>query len=130
LVQQLNNNVFLKAKNVKDYVSSTRVIIVNENTIADGINDAKFNVLITTDVGKEVLFNFKLFTILGIIVNNYAQSETQTPLLFDYENLVNDYKALIQSKFSDEEIINKEESVGYLFSPVKWCIFARQLKIL
>jgi hypothetical protein len=98
----------LVAKNLSTYVATAKISIINEFDLAEKIYRNQF--FINSDftfIGSEIIYNFVPHIGIGVIRNEYAQMNVPTPLLFDPENMVNDYKALISSKFSDDEILSK-----------------------
>ena len=58
------------------------------------------------DLGDIVFYNFKKYTVIGRVLNTYAQLNIQTPVLFSMDRMFEEYKNLLYSKYSDDEILN------------------------
>ena len=58
-------------------------------------------------IGAEYLYKLKSYYVVGILNYRYAQIDIPRPILFNPENLINDFRALISSRFSLEEILQK-----------------------
>jgi len=58
------------------------------------------------DLGDIVFYNFKKYTVIGRVLNTYAQLNIKTPVLFNMDKMFEDYKNLLYSKYSDDEILN------------------------
>ena len=58
------------------------------------------------NLGDSVFYNFKKYTVLGRVLNTYTQLNIQTPVLFNMDRMFEEYKNLLYSKYSDDEILN------------------------
>lgn len=58
-------------------------------------------------IGAEYLYKLKSYYVVGILNYRYAQIDIPRPILFNPENLINDFRALISSRFSLKEILQK-----------------------
>ena len=58
-------------------------------------------------IGAEYLYKLKSYYVVGILNYRYAQIDIPRPILFNPQNLINDFRALISSRFSLEEILQK-----------------------
>lgn len=111
--QKINTGDFIKAmtvKNVEQFKGTRPFKIKTEEEIVSEIenfgtrlNDDGFKIY----GGCLVKFNLAKYIVLGIVVNNYAQWNIPTPFLFNTFDVIGDYKALFNSRFSDEEINSK-----------------------
>lgn len=111
--QKINTGDFIKAmtvKNVEQFKGTRPFKIKTEEKIFSEIenwgtrpNDDGFSI----SMGCLVKFNLAKYTVIGIVVNNYAQWNIPTPFLFNTFDLLADYRALFNSRFSDEEINSK-----------------------
>lgn len=111
--QKINTGDFIKAmtvKNVEQFKGTRPFKIKTEEEIFDDLiisgwrdNDDGFKI----GLGYLVKFNLAKYVVVGIVVNNYAQWNIPTPFLFNIFDVVGDYKALFNSRFSDEEINSK-----------------------
>lgn len=111
--QKINTGDFIKAmtvKNVEQFKGTRPFKIKTEEEIVSEIenfgtrlNDDGFKIY----GGCLVKFNLAKYVVLGIVVNNYAQWNIPTPFLFNTFDVIGDYKALFNSRFSDEEINSK-----------------------
>lgn len=108
--QKINTGDFIKAmtvKNVEQFKGARPFKIKTEEEIFDDLfvygwrdNDDDFKI----GLGYLVKFNLAKYVVVGILVNSYAQWNIPTPFLFNTFDVVGDYKALFNSRFSDEEI--------------------------
>lgn len=108
--QRINTGDSIKAmtvKNVEQFKGTRPFKIKTEEEIFDDLilsgwkdNDDGFKI----GLGFLVKFNLAKYTVIGIVVNNYAQWNIPTPFLFNTFDVLADYKALFNSRFSDEEI--------------------------
>lgn len=111
--QKINTGDFIQAmtvKNVEQFKGTRPFKIKTEEEIVSEIenfgtrlNDDGFKIY----GGCLVKFNLAKYVVLGIVVNNYAQWNIPTPFLFNTFDVIGDYKALFNSRFSDEEINSK-----------------------
>jgi hypothetical protein len=111
--QKINTGDSIKAmivKNVEQLKGTRPFSVKSETEIMDDVilygtrqNDDAFKIA----MGDLVKFNLNKYTVIGIVVNNYAQWNIPTPFMFSTFDLVGDYKALFNSRFSDEEINSK-----------------------
>jgi len=112
-VQKINTGEGIKAmevKNVEQLKGTRPFTIKTESEIIDDIilnESKKHNDYFKINMGDLVKFNLNKFTVIGIVVNNYAQWNIPTPFLFNTFDLIGDYKSLFNSRFSDEEINSK-----------------------
>jgi hypothetical protein len=101
------NRVFSSVKTKSDFETKCNVLVMSE----DEINELKgFDRSLkenTLSEGDTVRYNFVKYTVMGFVLNQYAQLNIPMPVLFDKERLVMDYKSLIFSKFSDDEILER-----------------------
>jgi len=58
-------------------------------------------------IGAEYLYKLKSYYVVGILNYRYAQIDIPRAILFNPENLINDFRALISSRFSLKEILQK-----------------------
>jgi len=84
-----------------DVLTQEQIIKADEN--ASIIWGSRSNEL---DLGDSVFYNFKKYTVLGRVLNTYAQLNIQTPVLFSMDRMFEEYKNLLYSKYSDDEILN------------------------
>lgn len=111
--QKTNTGDSIKAmvvKNVEQLKGTRPFKIKTEEEIFDDLiisgwrdNDDGFKI----GLGFLVKFNLSKYVVIGIVVNNYAQWNIPTPFLFNTFDVIGDYKALFNSRFSDEEINSK-----------------------
>lgn len=96
----------LDAKNIEQFKGKRRFFILEEKDIVINIeikglkDEYKLNVY----QGDLVSYNGLRYTVLGIIINTYAQWNIPTPFLFNISDIVKDYVGLYSSKLSDFEI--------------------------
>jgi hypothetical protein len=96
----------LDAKNIEQFKGKRRFFILEEKDIVSNIekkglkDEYKLNVY----QGDLVSYNGLRYTVLGIIINTYAQWNIPTPFLFNISDIVKDYVGLYSSKLSDFEI--------------------------
>jgi len=98
---------FRSVKNKSDFEAQSKIIVFDESEIiAKNVSgferSLKPNVLSEGDL---VRYNFVKYIILGFVLNEYAQLNIPMPVLFDKQRLLMDYKSLIFSKLSDDEIL-------------------------
>lgn len=110
--QKINNGNFVMAmlpKNVEQLKGTRPFFIKTETEIFSTLEKIGYRLTydLSIQCGALVKFNLRKYTVLGVVVNNYAQWNIPTPFLFDTFDLVADYKALFNSRFSDEEINSK-----------------------
>lgn len=111
--QKINTGDSIKAmvvKNVEQLKGTRPFSIKTESEIMEDVilygtrqNDDGFKIA----MGDLVKFNLNKYTVIGIVVNNYAQWNIPTPFMFSTFDLIGDYKSLFNSRFSDEEINSK-----------------------
>ena len=109
------SRVFRSVKTKSDFESQCKVLLYSQDDILqlreDGTNYFKaFDRSLKEDTlseGDTVRYNFVKYTVMGFVLNEYAQLNIPMPVLFDKERLVMDYKSLIFSKFSDDEILER-----------------------
>lgn len=109
------NRLFRSVKTKSDFESQCRVLLYSQDEILelkeDGTNYFKpFDRTLNEDTlseGDKVRYNFVKYTVMGFVLNEYAQLNIPMPVLFNKERLVMDYKSLIFSKFSDDEILER-----------------------
>ena len=109
------NRLFLSVKTKSDFESQCKVLLYSQDEILelkeDGTNYFKpFDRTLNEDTlseGDTVRYNFVKYTVMGFVLNEYAQLNIPMPVLFNKERLVMDYKSLIFSKFSDDEILDR-----------------------
>ena len=109
------NRLFRSVKTKSDFESQCKVLLYSQDEILelkeDGTNYFKpFDRTLnenTLSEGDTVRYNFVKYTVMGFVLNEYAQLNIPMPVLFNKERLVMDYKSLIFSKFSDDEILDR-----------------------
>lgn len=109
------NRLFRSVKTKSDFESQCKVLLYSQDEILelkeDGTNYFKpFDRTLNEDTlseGDTVRYNFVKYTVMGFVLNEYAQLNIPMPVLFNKERLVMDYKSLIFSKFSDDEILDR-----------------------
>jgi hypothetical protein len=79
----------------------------DEISLAYSIGGAKFSYETKLHSGDLVRYNGLKYVVLGIVVNTYAQWNMPTPLLFNPNNVNNDFKSLYGSKLTKEQINKK-----------------------
>ena len=99
----------LDYKNIEQFKSNRPFFLINESNLAENLKTKGILDYFETKLlfGDLVNYNGTKYIVLGIIVNTYAQWNLPTPLLLNPNNIVNDYKALFNSRLSDIEINNK-----------------------
>lgn len=99
----------LAYKNIEQFKANRPFFLIDETNLAKNLKNS--GALDNFDVkllhGDLVNYNGTKYVVLGIIVNTYAQWNLPTPLLLNPNNIINDYKALFNSRLSDIEINNK-----------------------
>lgn len=110
--QRINTgeNIYaLTYKNIEQFKSNRPFFLVDEMNLSKNIKDnGTLNDFETKLLyGDLVSYNGTKFIVLGMVVNTYAQWNLPTPLLLNPNNIVNDYRALFNSRLSDIEINNK-----------------------
>lgn len=99
----------LAYKNIEQFKANRPFFLIDETKLAKNLKSS--GTLNDFDVkllyGDLVSYNGTKFIVLGMVVNTYAQWNLPTPLLLNPNNIVNDYKALFNSRLSDIEINNK-----------------------
>ena len=110
--QQINTgqNIYaLTYKNIEQFKSNRPFFLIDETNLVNNIkNNGTLDPFVVKLLnGDLVNYNGNKYVVLGIVVNTYAQWNLPTPLLFNPNNIVNDYKALFNSRMSDIEINNK-----------------------
>jgi hypothetical protein len=110
--QKINTgeNIYaLTYKNIEQFKSNRPFFLIDETNLVNNIKNNgtldPFAVKLLN--GDLVNYNGNKYIVLGIVVNTYAQWNLPTPLLLHPNNIVNDYKALFNSRMSDIEINNK-----------------------
>lgn len=110
--QKINTgeNIYaLTYKNIEQFKSNRPFFLIDETNLSKNIKNNgtldPFAVKLLN--GDLVSYNGTKFIVLGIVVNTYAQWNLPTPLLFNPNNIANDYRALFNSRLSDIEINNK-----------------------
>lgn len=103
------NTYALTYKTIEQFKSNRPFFLIDETNLSKNIKNNgtldPFAVKLLN--GDLVSYNGTKYIVLGIVVNTYAQWNLPTPLLFNPNNIVNDYKALFNSRLSDIEINNK-----------------------
>ena len=99
----------LDYKNIEQFKSNRPFFLINESNLAENLKTKGILDYFETKLlfGDLVNYNGTKYIVLGIVVNTYAQWNLPTPLLLNPNNIVNDYKALFNSRLSDIEINNK-----------------------
>ena len=99
----------LDYKNIEQFKSNRPFFLTNESNLAENLKTKGILDYFETKLlfGDLVNYNGTKYIVLGIVVNTYAQWNLPTPLLLNPNNIVNDYKALFNSRLSDIEINNK-----------------------
>ena len=110
--QKINTgeNIYaLTYRNIEQFKSNRPFFLIDETNLVNNIKNNgtldPFAVKLLN--GDLVNYNGNKYIVLGIVVNTYAQWNLPTPLLLHPNNIVNDYKALFNSRMSDIEINNK-----------------------
>lgn len=111
--QKINTGAFIDAfsfKNINQFKGTRPFFILSEERIIEnvvkggGIYD-KYDV--SLHVGSVVDYAGLTYTVVGYVVNTYAQWNMPTPLLLNPKNIVADYKSLFQGKLTDYQINEK-----------------------
>ncbi len=111
--QKINTGAFIDAfsfKNINQFKGTRPFFILSEERIIEnvikggGIYD-KYDV--SLHVGSIVDYAGLTYTVVGYVVNTYAQWNMPTPLLLNPKNIVADYKSLFQGKLTDYQINEK-----------------------
>ena len=111
--QKINTGAFMDAfsfKNINQFKGTRPFFILSEERIIEnvvkggGIYD-KYDV--SLHVGSIVDYAGLTYTVVGYVVNTYAQWNMPTPLLLNSKNIVADYKSLFQGKLTDYQINEK-----------------------
>lgn len=111
--QKINTGAFMDAfsfKNINQFKGTRPFFILSEERIIEnvvkggGIYD-KYDV--SLHVGSIVDYAGLTYTVVGYVVNTYAQWDMPTPLLLNPKNIVADYKSLFQGKLTDYQINEK-----------------------
>lgn len=111
--QKINTGAFIDAfpfKNINQFKGTRPFFIMSEERIIEnvvkggGIYD-KYDV--SLHVGSVVDYAGLTYTVVGYVVNTYAQWNMPTPLLLNPKNIVADYKSLFQGKLTDYQINEK-----------------------
>jgi hypothetical protein len=111
--QKTNTGAFMDAfpfKNISQFkgtrpfftLTEQRII---ENVLKDGGIYNKYDVGL--HVGSVVDYAGLTYTVVGYVINTYAQWNMPTPILLNPKNIVDDYKALFQGKLTDYQINEK-----------------------
>jgi hypothetical protein len=93
-------------KNIEGFKGTRPFFVLPESRIVENIK--KFGIIEDYETKLQwmdlVRYNGMKFLVLGNIVNTYAQWNMPTPLLFNPNDMVHDYRSLYGSKLSDIEI--------------------------
>lgn len=111
-INEINEiKTFRSVSNKNDFQDKSELVVMNEDDILSYTYFGKTEEATTSEnylnLGEKVRFNFIKYTIVGFVLNKYAQLNIPMPVLFNKEKVVRYYKKLIFSKFSDEKILDK-----------------------
>jgi len=106
------------ANDLSDFIANSTISLISQSEMlkmykADTdhflSNSKDFDIFteIKKVIGAEYLYKLKSYYVVGILNYRYAQIDIPRPILFNPENLINDFRALISSRFSLEEILQK-----------------------
>ena len=102
--------IYLPFNNINEFMGGATFNLESESSLIEKLeleSITSHKGLSKGFVGAEYLYSLKPYYLLGMMKYRYAQMDINRPLLFNADNIIKDYRALISSSFSLKEITNK-----------------------